>query len=179
MARYRPNSQGCSKPSQAAAVLSNEVVGATGLQAPGFPSGIVFGQADNQFYGPLTGIDIDDSGRIALTGAVRGSGIELENDEAVWIEGENGLEILVKEGDRVPGGRFPKKAIFQSGSVIEGAFVSSVGPRIKIVSTGFALNANNLDGKDSTDFIDTTSNQVRTGDLHQRKSRLKKLVVQA
>ena len=41
----------------------------------------------------------------------------------------------------------------------------TLSPRIKIVSTGFALNANNLDGKDSTDFIDTTSNQVRTGDL--------------
>ena len=116
-----------------------ELIGATGVQAPGFPAGIVFGQADNQRYGPLTGIDVDDRGRIALTGAVRGTGIERENDEAVWIEAENGLEILVREGDRVPGEGFPRKSVFESGSISEGAFAGPNSPQIRINNTGEVL----------------------------------------
>lgn len=40
-----------------------------------------------------------------------------------------------------------------------------LSPRIRLVSAGFSLNANNLDGKDSAEFIDTSSNQVKTGNL--------------
>jgi len=54
------------------------------------------------------------------------------NDEAIWVETANGLELLLREGDPVPSDVFPDGTIFSSGSVGQGAFAGQATSPVRI-----------------------------------------------
>ena len=93
-----------------------EAVIHTGMPAPGFRDGVVFGTTAITFQtGPFGSFDFNDSFETAVTGFVTGSRIEADGDEGIWIEGPDGLELVLEEGDTAPG-EFGSRAIFHSGA---------------------------------------------------------------
>jgi hypothetical protein len=70
-----------------------------GMPAPGL-SGAVFGADPTRVFGPLFAFNARADGRVLVQAWVRGSKINANNDEALWIESGAGLQILVREGAR-------------------------------------------------------------------------------
>lgn len=57
-------------------------------------------------------------------------------------------------------------AVYMEVDVDDGGGAETLCPRIRVVSAGYALNADHLDGKSSSDFLDTSSTaQTKTGNL--------------
>ncbi len=111
----------------------SEPIGVAGTPAPGFPAGVVFGDtANTNILGTFGTFNRNDAGRVAFTAFVRGPGIELRADEAVWVETDNGFEILLREDTPVPDGPFSNGSTFSSGNVAQGAFQNTASPPIRI-----------------------------------------------
>jgi hypothetical protein len=114
-----------------------EPVAVTGMQAPGLPSGVVFGQTDNNIViGSIGTVGLNRIGNYAFVGFTKGPGITLTNDEAIWVETQTGMQLLVREGDTPPDGDFPGGSLFASGSVLQGAFAGQAMPAIRINDNG-------------------------------------------
>jgi hypothetical protein len=45
----------------------------------------------------------NDTGRVAFTAGLTGTGVTTANDTGAWLDVGNGLELIVREGDAVPG----------------------------------------------------------------------------
>lgn len=73
-----------------------------GMAAPGLGSGVVFDGDPTSIFGPLFAFVPRNDGRVLAQAWVRGSGIDANNDEALWLEGSTGLRILVREGAAAP-----------------------------------------------------------------------------
>lgn len=114
-----------------------EPIGVAGTAAPGFPEGVVFGDSGNiNILGTFGTFDNDDAGRVAFTAFVRGPGIEVRDDEAIWIETDRGFEIFLREGELVPPGLFDPGSTFSNGNVLEGAFLNTASPPIRMNNNG-------------------------------------------
>ncbi len=114
-----------------------EPIGVAGTPAPGFPVGVVFGDTDTlNILGTFGTFDTGDAGRVAFTAFVRGPGIEVRSDEAIWVETDKGFELLLREDTLVPPGPFAPGSTFSNGNVIEGAFLNGVSPPIRINNDG-------------------------------------------
>ncbi len=76
-----------------------------GDPAAGLPPGVFIGtHTFLQSGGAIPAWASDQSGRIALLANLAGSGVELRNDEAIFVERPQvGLTLLVREGDPAPG----------------------------------------------------------------------------
>lgn len=110
-----------------------EPIGVAGTAAPGFPEGVVFGDtANTNILGTFGTFDNDDAGRVAFTAFVRGPGIEVRDDEAIWIETDRGFEIFLREDEPVPPGLFDPGSTFSNGNVLEGAFLNTASPPIRM-----------------------------------------------
>lgn len=72
------------------------------MSAPGL-TGAAFGPDPTSIYGPLFAYDARTDGKVVAQAWVTGSRIDENNDEALWLETDGGLRILVREGDRVGG----------------------------------------------------------------------------
>lgn len=70
-----------------------------GDQAPGTPSGVVF---DDLRFGNNT-LVINGNNKIAVTAELMGSGVTSDNDTGIWIQNNSALELVVREGEQVPG----------------------------------------------------------------------------
>jgi len=99
-----------------------ELVLKTELQAPGFEPGVVFGQTGSNPFGPIGFLGINEEERFALTGWIKGPGIDSSLDEGIWVEGDAGLELVMREGEPVPPGLFDEGATFESKGATTGAF---------------------------------------------------------
>ncbi len=55
------------------------------------------------FSGDLVLLNMDKEGRISLQSELAGEGVTSSNNSAVFVEGDTGLEILVREGVNLPG----------------------------------------------------------------------------
>jgi len=73
------------------------------MSVPGL-AGAVFGPDPTGVYGPLFAYDARSDGRVVTQSWMTGPRIDENNDEALWLETDGGLRLLVREGDR-PGGR--------------------------------------------------------------------------
>ena len=114
-----------------------EPIGVAGTQAPGFPAGVSFGDSDNiNILGTFGTFDSNDAGRLAFTAFVRGPGIEVRSDEAIWVETDSGFELLLREDTPVPDGPFAAGSTFSNGNVLEGAFLNEVSPPIRMNNPG-------------------------------------------
>ena len=114
-----------------------EPIGVAGTVAPGFPDGVVFGDSDNtNILGTFGTFDNDDAARVVFTAFVRGPGIEVRDDEAIWIETDRGFEIFLREDDPVPPGLFDAGSTFSNGNVLEGAFINEASPPIRMNNSG-------------------------------------------
>jgi hypothetical protein len=76
-----------------------------GEQAPGTPAGAFFSSFDS----PL----MFGSGRTVFIASVEGSGVDLTNNKGIWAETDNGLVLVVRNGDLAPG--LPAGARFSFG----------------------------------------------------------------
>jgi len=75
-----------------------------GDPAPGTPQGVVFGEGlIGSRPGAFPFADFNASGRLLLRGDLLGPGVDEHSDEALFIEREGGLELLLREGDPAPG----------------------------------------------------------------------------
>lgn len=79
-----------------------ETVLLNGRPAPGLGAGVVFDADPLSTWGPLFAFRARGDGRVLAQAWVSGSGINEDNDEALWIEGSTGLSVLVREGDPAP-----------------------------------------------------------------------------
>ena len=71
-----------------------------GMPAPGFAPGVVFGQTDsNIILGSLGGWTINGQGRAAFTGFTKGPGVGPADDEGIWVETDQGIELFLREGE--------------------------------------------------------------------------------
>jgi hypothetical protein len=73
-----------------------------GMQAPGLGAGVVFDADPLSTWGPLFAFRARGDGRVLAQAWVSGSGVTQDNDEALWIERDAGLAVLVREGDPAP-----------------------------------------------------------------------------
>ena len=102
-----------------------EAVIHTSMPAPGLREGVVFGTTATTFQtGPFGSFDFNDAFEVAVTGFVTGPRIDADEDEGIWIEGADGLELILREGDTPPG-EFGSRAVFHSG-----AYATFTGIRI-------------------------------------------------
>ncbi len=114
-----------------------EPIGVAGTPAMGFPTGVVFGDSDNtNILGTFGSFDSNDAGHVAFTAFVRGPGIEVRSDEAIWVETDSGFEIMLREDAIVPDGPFAAGSTFSNGDVLEGAFLNEVSPPIRMNNPG-------------------------------------------
>jgi hypothetical protein len=100
-------SQGANVPAQNQGLWRNrtgawDTVLINGMQAPGLGAGVVFDTDPTSAYGPLFGWRARRDGRVLAQAWVSGSGITQDNDEALWIERDAGLSVLVREGTPAP-----------------------------------------------------------------------------
>lgn len=72
------------------------LVAREGEQAAGLGAGVVYGELVNP---PLLLHD----GRIAMSGPITGSGVDVEHDTALWVQTAQGLQLVAREGDQIPG----------------------------------------------------------------------------
>ncbi len=79
-----------------------EMVVVRNMSAPGL-AGAAFGPDPTSVYGPLFAYDARTDGKVLAQAWVTGSRIDENNDEALWLETDGGLRILVREGDRLGG----------------------------------------------------------------------------
>lgn len=75
-----------------------------GEPAPGTPPGVVFGEGLlGSRPGAFPFADFNAAGRLLLRADLLGPGVDEFSDEALFIEREGGLELLLREGDPAPG----------------------------------------------------------------------------
>jgi hypothetical protein len=79
-----------------------ELVLINGMQAPGLGAGVVFDADPLSTWGPLFAFRARGDGRVLAQAWVSGPGVTQDNDEALWIERDTGLAVLVREGDPAP-----------------------------------------------------------------------------
>lgn len=110
-----------------------EVVAKTGVAAPGFPTGAVFGDGPHVSLIPFERWTYNDEGWIAFNARARGAGFDAVADEGIWRETAAGLELVVREGYPVPGA---PGAVFRAGaygfrtfgdSGLLGVFINNAG----------------------------------------------------
>ena len=84
---------------------SPELLAREGSQAAGLPAGVT--------YSLVGGPALTDSQGTSMSGFLKGSGVTLNDNAAVWATGPSGsFDLLAREGDRAPGAPFG--AEFQS-----------------------------------------------------------------
>ncbi len=102
-----------------------------GMPAPGFAPGVVFGQTgSNIILGSLGGWTINGQGRAAFTGFTKGPGVGRADDEGIWVETDQGIELFLREGTPVPPGHFANGSTFSGGNSAAGAFFDQAVPFI-------------------------------------------------
>jgi hypothetical protein len=75
----------------------------SGDPAPGTDPGVVFGNATASAFLVFQSWDLDGDGRIVFHAQIQGPGITATEDEGIWMETAEGLQLVVLEGDRAPG----------------------------------------------------------------------------
>jgi hypothetical protein len=111
-------------------ILTNE-------PAIGYPEGIVYGSMNTvQLFGSVGSVSFDDQDRVALTAFVKGPGITELNDEAIYIETEDGLEVFLLEGTPTPEGMFEPGAVFSSKFATTTAFFGQGTTPIRLNNEG-------------------------------------------
>jgi hypothetical protein len=77
------------------------MLGREGDQAPGSPSGVVFESFSHPKFAtrPVS----DEQGNLALVGTVRGTAIDTLNNQTIWREIDDQLELFVQSGSQAPG----------------------------------------------------------------------------
>ncbi len=116
---------------------ANEPISVAGQHAWGMPDDVVFGDTDNiNILGTLGSFDFDDADRLVFTAFMRGPGLEVQSDEAIWIETDKGFEVFLTEGTEPPPGLFDAGSTFSGGNVLEGAFTAQAAPPIKWNNNG-------------------------------------------
>ncbi len=114
-----------------------EPINVAGQHAWGMPDDVFFGDTDNaNIVGTLGTFDFNDADRIVFTAFMRGPGLEVQSDEAIWIETDKGFEVFLTEGTEPPAGLFDPGSTFSGGNVLEGAFVNTVSPAIRMNNNG-------------------------------------------
>jgi hypothetical protein len=68
----------------------------TGTQAPGLPAGVNFSELAEY-------PSINDTGQLAFTGRVTGSGITSSNNTGIWSDASGALSLIARIGDPAPG----------------------------------------------------------------------------
>lgn len=80
-----------------------ELIARDGTPAPGAGPGVVFGEGTGlAFFGPIDRWDADINGRVAFNAYLEGPGINTLNDEGIWSEGPESLQLVVREGEVAP-----------------------------------------------------------------------------
>jgi len=74
-----------------------------GDPAPMTEPGVVFGQGAQFAIGGAFRDWDTNLERLTFIGNLRGTGIDDMNDEGIWLEGPNGLQLVAREGDPAPG----------------------------------------------------------------------------
>lgn len=101
--------------------------------APGFPDDVIYGETGgNNFLGTIGTYAVKDDGRSVFTAFLEGPGITRLNDEAIWLETDEGIEVLLREGELTPEGLFPEGAAFASSGTSMGAFFGQASTPISI-----------------------------------------------
>ena len=114
-------------------ILTNE-------PAIGYAEGIVYGSMNtSQLFGSVGSVTFDDQDRVALTTFVKGPGITELNDEAIYIETEDGLEVFLFEGTPTPEGMFEPGAVFSSKFATTTAFFGQGTTPIRLNNDGALL----------------------------------------
>jgi hypothetical protein len=85
--------------SDRAGALELVIRGGVGQQAPGTAAGVEFSGFGNPPAGPV----INDSGRIAFSAFVSGSGVNNANERGIWSEGNGSLSLVARSGSHAPG----------------------------------------------------------------------------
>ncbi|MCG8405369.1 MAG: dockerin type I repeat-containing protein [Phycisphaerales bacterium] len=81
-----------------------ELIARDGTSAPGTEPGVVFGEGTGlAFFGPIDRWDADTNSKVAFNAYLDGPGVNTLNDEGIWNEGPDGLQIVVREGEVAPG----------------------------------------------------------------------------
>jgi len=112
-------------------------------QAPGCPSGVVFGEGNIFAQGSFDHWDVNSAGRIAFNGYLKGPGVALLSDEGLWYEDGAGLTLLAREGNPAPGAG--NGAVFESGAGLH-SFGSAYNVPVAINDNGSVLFGAGLRG---------------------------------
>ncbi len=142
-----------------------EPISVAGMAAPGMPEGIVFGDTDNlNLQGTLGTFTWNNAGRMAFSAFLRGPGLEVRNDEAIWLENDGEFEVFLVEGSPVPPDLFPPGSTFSGGNVLEGAFSGSAAPAIQMNEDGDLVFFSEVDVPGDPPKVPTVWSN-RTGEL--------------
>ena len=92
--------------------LGLDVVARGGDVAPGLGPGVSFGSASASLE--LSGPILNNRGDVAFTVNLVGAGVDDGNDSAIFVDDDQGLRVLAREGDAVVGIENTQYARFQS-----------------------------------------------------------------
>jgi len=73
------------------------LVARTGDQAPGMPSGVLYGSVSGST------IRLNDVGQSAFVATLTGVGVSASNDQSIWSDRSGSLSLVSREGDPAPG----------------------------------------------------------------------------
>ena len=135
-----------------------QTVAIEGDQAPGVEPGVVF-EFDNNSPNVL----LNDEGQTSFYAFLAGENVDSSNDGAIFSERAGELELVVRDGDQVPGSEDvffnlgSNNSILQFNAAGQLAFLSGLNDRVSTTIGRAAIFATDLDGE----VIEI----VRTGDL--------------
>ena len=132
---------------------SLQLVARSGAHAPDTFSGVNF----ESFHRP----EFNVAGQTAFLAALSGNGVNIANNQGLWLEGSSGLRLLARSASQVPGApdgvhfeRFTPPELNEAGQI---AFFAII--------TGNGVDASNNEGIWATDRTGTLRLIVRKGDL--------------
>lgn len=140
-----------------------QLVTRAGLQAPGMPAGVYFDKgASLHDQGPFDTWEADAASHIAFNGIVAGPGIDITNDEGIWIETSDGvLELVLEEGDPAPMGQGGYRFGIKFGVR---AFGGSDSMPLRLSDGGTVFFGAQVNGQDA-DYIHSLWLRKATGEL--------------
>lgn len=111
--------------------------------------------------------DINDAGVMAFTGSardagrkLRGEGINFDNDNGIWMTTGEGLAIIAREGDSIPGLTGFRYGGFSSPSINASGSVATIGG----LTNDNAMRGQFLNGIFVTDDLGDLVNIAKSGD---------------
>jgi len=130
-----------------------------GDQAPGLPVGVTGALFNTS---PLL---LNAHGEVVLGAFLEGPGIDVTNDEVLWIGTLGNLHLLVRSGDQAPGA--PPGLTFDLSALASGRFPLSINEAGQVVFQSSLRGFDYFGGLWGTDRAGTLREIVRNGDVLQ------------